>query len=74
VGGNGTANTGGGGGGGEPINNLSGGTGGSGIVVVRYLTADLTPFSASGGTVTTSGNYTVHSFTSTGSSAFILSA
>jgi hypothetical protein len=74
VGGNGTANTGGGGGGGEPISNLSGGTGGSGIVVVSYLTADATPFTVSGGTVTTSGSYTVHSFTSTGSSSLIILA
>lgn len=55
------ANTGGGGGGngggGDP-----GGTGGSGIVVVRYLGAQR----ATGGTVTSSGGYTIHTFTSSG--------
>jgi hypothetical protein len=61
-------NTGGGGGG-------SGGTGGtsaaggSGIVIFRYRTSDASSagISVSGGTVTTSGGYTIHSFTSTGS-------
>ena len=53
----GTANTGGGGG--------SGFAGGSGIVILRYLTAD-PPVLPSGGTITTSGAYTIHTFTSTG--------
>jgi hypothetical protein len=56
----GTANTGGGGGG-------NGGLGGSGIVIVKYLTADVVSGSASGGTVTTSGLYTIRTFTSSGS-------
>jgi len=56
----GTANTGGGaGGGGE---NSS--SGGSGVVIVTYLTADLG--TCTGGTKTTNGLYTVHTFTSSG--------
>jgi hypothetical protein len=60
----GTANTGGGGGGGDTA-----ATGGSGVVIFRYRTADASSagISVSGGTVTTSGGYTIHSFTSTGS-------
>ena len=63
----GTVNTGGGGGGsgnagsvGTPVN---GAAGGSGLVVVRYLTSSLT---ANGGTITTDGSYTVHTFTASG--------
>ena len=66
----GTANTGGGGGGGASGGAAySGKTGGSGIVIFRYRTADASSagISVSGGTVTTSGGYTIHSFTSTGS-------
>jgi hypothetical protein len=55
----GTVNTGGGGGGGY---NSAGAAGGSGIVVVRYLGAQR----ATGGTITTSGGYTIHEFTSSG--------
>jgi hypothetical protein len=54
------ANTGGGGGGARQAN---GGAGGSGIVICRYLTADWT---GTGGTITTSGAYTIHTFTSSG--------
>jgi hypothetical protein len=38
-------------------------------VIFRYLTSDAASagISVSGGTVTTSGDYTIHSFTSTGS-------
>jgi hypothetical protein len=57
----GTANTGGGGGGGN-----SGGvglSGGSGIVIVRYSG---TTQRGTGGTVTTAGGYTYHTFTSSG--------
>lgn len=57
-GGNGTANTGGGGGGG-----LGGaGSGGSGIAIYRYLGAQR----ATGGTITSSGGYTIHTFTTSG--------
>jgi hypothetical protein len=58
----GTSNTGGGGGGGTNL----GGAGGSGIVIVRYYG----PQKASGGTITSVGGYTIHTFTSVGSSSF----
>lgn len=51
----GTANTGGGGGGG-------GYAGGSGIVIISYLGSQR----GTGGTVTSSGGYTIHTFTSSG--------
>jgi hypothetical protein len=54
----GTANTGGGGGGGGI--SLNGGTGGSGIVIISYLGSQR----GTGGTVTSSGGYTIHTFTS----------
>lgn len=50
------------GGNGANHNNWNSGAGGSGIVVVRYLG----PQRATGGTVTKSGNYTIHTFTSSG--------
>jgi hypothetical protein len=53
---NGTANTGGGGGGGG----TPGGNGGSGVVIIAYLGSQR----GTGGTVTTSGGYTIHTFTS----------
>jgi hypothetical protein len=48
---------------------LAGAAGGSGVVIFRYRTTDASSagISVSGGTVTTSGGYTIHSFTSTGS-------
>jgi hypothetical protein len=55
-GGNGTANTGGGGGGGG----TPGGNGGSGIVIISYVGTQR----GTGGTVTTSGGNTIHTFTS----------
>jgi hypothetical protein len=60
----GTANTGGGGGGGGSNNSATtnGGSGGSGIVIIRYLGAQR----GTGGTVTSSGGYTYHTFTSSG--------
>ena len=58
-GGTGTANTGGGGAGGK---NSGTGTGGSGIVIIRYLGAQR----GTGGTVTSSGGYTYHAFTTSG--------
>jgi hypothetical protein len=62
AGSNGTANTGGGGGG--PVGNGSalGGTGGSGVVIIRYAGSQ----KGTGGTVTSSGGYTIHTFTSSG--------
>ena len=67
----GTANTGGGGGSstsGSGTDQL-GGAGGSGVVIIRFLTGTIT---ATGGTITTSGGYTIHSFTSSGS--FVVTA
>lgn len=59
-GGTATANTGGGGGGGKTY----GGGGGSGVVIIRYITGSM---GAGGGdSVYTSGSYTVHRFTSSG--------
>ena len=67
-GGNGAVNTGGGGGGGAHYNsNNFGGTGGSGIVVFKYLTGDATGMTITGGTITTLGLYTVHTFTASSS-------
>jgi hypothetical protein len=60
-GGNGGANTGGGGGGGTHSHSV-GGNGGSGIVIVRYYGSQ----QATGGTITSSGGYTIHTFTSSG--------
>jgi hypothetical protein len=60
-----SANTGGGGGGGggnQAITGTNGGAGGSGIVIIRYLGAQR----GSGGTVTSAGGYTIHTFTSSG--------
>ncbi len=58
----GTANTGGGGGGAQYNSGVGGGAGGSGIVILRYLGAQR----GTGGTVTSSGGYTIHTFTSSG--------
>jgi len=57
---NGTPNTGGGGG----ANKGAPGSGGSGIVIVRYNTADFG--TSTGGTITTIGSETIHTFTSSG--------
>ena len=43
------------------------GAGGSGVVIVRYLTSDATGLTITGGTGTISGSYTVRTFTSSGS-------
>jgi hypothetical protein len=55
-------NTGGGGGGGYQANPNFSGTGGSGIVIIRYAGAR----QADGGIVTTQGTNTVHTFTGDG--------
>jgi len=62
VGGAATANTGGGGGGGG-YNSAKGGDGGSGIVIISYVGAPVW----TGGTVTSSGGNTIHTFTTSGS-------
>ena len=57
----GTANTGGGGGAGVASDaDGAGGSGGSGIVIISYAGSQR----GTGGTVTTSGGYTIHTFTS----------
>jgi hypothetical protein len=56
----GTANTGGGGGGGWQ--GQVGGIGGSGVVIISYLGAQR----GTGGTITSSGGYTIHTFTTSG--------
>ena len=47
----------------------SGGAGGSGVVVVRYLTTDASGITITGGTSTTSGSYTIRTFTASGTLA-----
>ncbi len=65
----GTANRGGGGGGGRGAGSSGiGAAGGSGIVVISYPTGTVT---ATGGTITTSGGNTIHTFTTSGS--FVIS-
>ena len=59
----GTANTGGGGGGGRGYSGDGGKAGGSGIVIIRYAGTQR----GTGGTVTSVGGYTYHTFTSSGS-------
>ena len=57
----GAANT--GNGGGSPTGSGAAGTsGGSGVVVIRYLGTQR----GTGGTVTSSGGYTIHTFTTSG--------
>jgi hypothetical protein len=61
-GGAGGTNTG-GGGGGASHSSSTGANGGSGIVIVRYFGSQ----KATGGSITSSGGYTIHTFTSSGS-------
>jgi hypothetical protein len=58
----GTANTGGGGGGPLGDGSAIGGSGGSGVVIIRYAGAQR----GVGGVVTSAGGYTIHTFTSSG--------
>ena len=58
----GTANTGGGGGGGQGGSAGAGAAGGSGVVIIRYLGSQ----AATGGNVTNSGGYKIHTFTGSG--------
>jgi hypothetical protein len=60
----GTANTGGGGGGSAEGSGLSGGNGGSGVVIIRYSNA--LGQRGVGGTVTNTGGFIIHTFTSSG--------
>jgi hypothetical protein len=59
----GAANTGNGGGGGGGNSGWAGAAGGSGIVILSYPTGAL---SATGGTITTAGGNTIHTFTASG--------
>ena len=59
----GSVNTGGGGGGGYSSLDIIGKAGGSGIVIVRYAGSGS---QATGGTISYSGSYTYHTFTSSG--------
>lgn len=67
----GTGSIGKGGNGGGGINTGAGTSGTSGTVVISYLTGVLT---ATGGTITTSGSNTIHTFTAAGTSAFVVTA
>jgi hypothetical protein len=59
----GTSNSGGGGGGGgEDGQAWTGGNGGSGVVILRYQGSQR----GTGGTITTTGGYTIHTFTGSG--------
>jgi hypothetical protein len=64
-----TANTGGGGGGAhdDTSNNRTGGAGAAGLLIIRYATG---AYRATGGTITTSGGDTIHTFTT--SSDFVI--
>jgi hypothetical protein len=42
-------------------------------VIFRYLTSQNAGLKISGGTITTSGNYTIHTFTSTGTTTVSVS-
>lgn len=75
AGGNATANTGGGGGGGG-FNVGNGGNGGSGVVIIAFLEDGSTGVSTSstGGTITSSGGYQIHTFNSSGTFTCVLVA
>jgi hypothetical protein len=60
---NGTDNTGGGGGGSWGGAGQLCGLGGSGVVLVRYLSTEATGLTITGGTKSASGLYTIHTFT-----------
>ena len=62
----GTPNTGGGGGGAGEAQSNPGRSGGSGVVIVRYLGSP----SGTGGTITQAGGYTIHTFNSNGTFAY----
>jgi fibronectin-binding autotransporter adhesin len=69
VGGAGTAGTPNRGGGGGGSQNASNAVGGSGTVIIRYAG---TTSMGTGGTTNISGNNTIHTFNSTGSSSFVI--
>ena len=55
---------GGGGGAGDTLSTT--GIGGSGVVIVSYITADFAVYTVTGGTITTNGTKTVHTFNTSG--------
>jgi hypothetical protein len=68
----GVSGTGAGGGGSAHQDRNASATGGSGIVVVKYLTDRGSQFTISGGTVSFDGIFTVRSFTGTGAVSLTL--
>ena len=71
IGENGSSNTGGGGGGGSKTTAQYGGTGGSGIVIIRYPDTFIAATSTTGSpTITVAGGYRVYKWTSSGSITF----
>jgi hypothetical protein len=70
-GGNGTANTGGGAGGGGFYPYTNGGTGGSGIVIIKVLSSESDVVLSGSPTITTSGGYTYYKYTQSGSIKFM---
>ena len=71
IGGGAGARAEGGGGGGGAITGTAGGTGGSGIVVIRYPDTYLAAASTTGSpTITVAGGYRVYSWTGSGSITF----
>lgn len=64
----GTVNTGGGGGGQGSGRNNSGASGGSGVVIIAYSGTQI----ATGGTISTSGGYTLHTYTTSGTFSLIM--
>ena len=70
AGGGGAGSGGGGGGGGYGSNTTTdalGGAGGSGVVILRILTADYSGITTGSPTVTTTGSYTILTYTASGS-------
>jgi hypothetical protein len=59
---NGVVNRGGGGGGAKTASGANSGSGGSGVIIIRYAGAQR----GTGGTVTSAGGFTIHTFTSSG--------
>jgi hypothetical protein len=66
---NGTVNTG-GGGGGEEFGDAIVGSGGSGIVIVRYSDTEPAATTTGSPTVTVTGGYRIYQFTSSGTITF----
>ncbi|NTW31031.1 MAG: hypothetical protein HGB12_00075 [Bacteroidetes bacterium] len=63
-----------GGGGGGCYETNTAGSGGSGVVIISYKTADWSAYTINGGTITTNGAYTVHTFNNSGVFSVVMSA